>query len=120
MFGPQLKPLSESAASLVSQQRTLSQAGIKGTHPVSTPLQSSHGTQAWSGSRDWKAAQVREIRGDKIGNSLLFSLILCRYNIDLYLFCSFVLDVSVQAPDSVMTYTYSISVLFSIFYHKDY
>ena len=36
------------------------------------------------------------------------------YRHDLYLICSFVL-VNVRAPDSVMTDTYSISVLFHFF-----
>ena len=47
---------------------------IKGTHPDCldpSPVQS-WGPKPGQNSRDWKAAQVREIRGDKIGNSLLF------------------------------------------------
>ena len=47
------------------------------TLTVSAPLLPSHGTQAWSGSRDWKAAQGREIRGDKIGITLFCSLTSC-------------------------------------------
>lgn len=42
------------------------------TLTVSTLSSPILGTQAWSHSRDWKAAQVREIRGDKVVNSLLF------------------------------------------------
>ena len=41
--------------------------------------------------------------------------------VGLYLICNLVLVVSVQALDSVMTFTYSISVLFfSILCHRDY
>ena len=59
--------------------------------------------QSWDSSlvrfQIWQAAQVREIRGNKID---LTSLISCLYNVELYLICSFVL-VRVRAPDSVMT-----------------
>lgn len=58
-------------------------------------------------------------RSAGIKKVLLFSLISCRWNVDLYLICSVVL-VSVQAPDSVMTHTHSISVLSSLLCHRRY
>ena len=58
------------------------------------------------------ASGVREIRGNKTDLTFFFNL--TPINVDLYLICSFVL-VSVRAHDSVMTYTYSISVLFHFF-----
>ena len=67
---------------------------------LSAPLQSSHVTEAWSGSREWKAAQGREIRRNKID----IALISCGCCVGLYLICDVVL-VSVHAPDSVMTFT---------------
>ena len=80
--------------------------------------------QSWNSShlvrfQIWQAAQVREIRGNNIDITFFFSLISCLHNADLCLICSFVL-VSVRAPDSVMTYTFSTSVLFSLLCHRGY
>ena len=80
--------------------------------------------QSWDSShlvrfQIWQAAQVREIRGNNIDITFCFSLISCLNNADLCLICSFVL-VSVRAPDSVMTYTFSTSVLFSLLCHRGY
>ena len=57
-------------------------------------------------------------RPEGIKKALLFALISCWWNADLYVIRSVVLAVSVQAPDSVMTCTYSISVPFSLLCHR--
>ena len=85
---------------------------VKGTWPdCLDPSPPTHGTQTCSGSRGWKAAQVREIGGNKIDIALFFSLISRRCYVGLHLICSVVLVVNEQAPVSVMTFTHSTSVL---------
>ena len=85
---------------------------MKGTRPdCLDPSLPTHGNQACSGSTGWKAAQVREIGGNKIDIALFFSLISRACYVGLHLICSVVLVVSEQAPVSVMTFTHSISVL---------
>ena len=85
---------------------------MKGTWPdCLDPSPPTHGTQTCSGSRGWKAAQVREIGGNKIDIALFFLLISCRCYVGLHLICSVVLVVNEQAPVSVMTFTHSTSVL---------
>ena len=80
------------------------------------PPQPRHETQAWSGSRDGIAAQIREVIGNKLGIAffpiVFFNVILklCWSIVNL----QFLLAASVQPPDSVMAYTYSVSVLFWI------
>ena len=87
-------------------------ASVKGTRPdCLDPSPPTHGTQACSRSRGWKAAQVREMGGNKTDIALFFSLISRGCYIGLHLICSVVPVVSGQAPVSVMTFTYSISVL---------
>ena len=58
---------------------------------VLTPVQSSHEAQACSGSRYGRAAQLREIMGDKIGSAFYsFSLVscLCSWCIVILQFCA--------------------------------
>ena len=69
------------------------------------PIQSSMGTHACSGSREGITAHVREVGGNKW--AFLFLLLLF-FNLHFYA------SVSVQPPDSTMTHTNSLSLLWGI------
>ena len=85
----------------------LGAGGLYYQHPTRglCPIQSSTGTHACSGSREGIAAQVREVGGNKW--AFLFLLLLF-FNLHFYA------SVSVQPPDSTMTHTYSLSLLWGI------
>lgn len=74
---------------------------MKGTsRPVLTPLQSSPGTQVYSGSRNEISAQVKEVAGYKLVIRFFNLMGSCAGTV-----FRFVLVGSVQPPESVVTYT---------------